>query len=83
MYTNISTADTFPKTLVIRVQKGGLIWQRYHVQAEREAERLSKIATRNGFEYITLEDYQPEQQETWPDWEETEGGKAIINDEQY
>lgn len=69
----------YPKTLVIRNHEGGMIWQIYHVQAEHEAAQLSRNATRHGFRAITLEDYQPEMEETWPDWRETEGGLEIIN----
>ena len=71
MYTDISTDGTFPKTLVIRNHEGGLIWQIYHVQKESEAEKLSNNATMNGFEAITLENYQPDYEETWPDWRQT------------
>ena len=71
MYTDISTNNDYPKTLVIRNHEGGGIWQIYHVQKESEAEKLSANATRNAFEAITLEDYQPDYDETWPDWRET------------
>lgn len=79
MYTQTSKDNNYPKTLVIRNHKGGAIWQIYHVHKEREAILLSNNATRNGFYAITLEDHQPEMEETWPDWRETEGGKEIIN----
>ena len=78
MYTEKSTNENYPKTLVIRNHTGGMIWQIYHIQAIHEAERISKNATGNGFQAITLEDYQPELKETWPDWRETDGGKEII-----
>ena len=78
MYTDRSSNKEYPKTLIIRNQSDGLIWQVYHVQAKHEADRLAKNATNNGFMYITLEDYQPDMEETWPDWRETEGGKMII-----
>jgi len=78
MFTNISTNSDYPKTLIIRNHLGGMIWQVYHVEKEIEAERLSNNATKNGFEAITLEDHQPEQEETWPDWRETDGGKKMI-----
>jgi hypothetical protein len=78
MYKDISTTESYPKTLMIRNQEGGMIWQVYHVQTEVEAERLSTNATLNGFYGITLEDYQPEEEETWKDWRET--AKGIIED---
>lgn len=80
MYTDISVGN-YPKTLVIRNHEGGMIWQIYHVQAQREAERLSLNATNNGFYAITLENYHSEWEETWPDWRETPGGQKIINGE--
>lgn len=70
MFTDISTKNEFPKTLVIRNSKGGMIWQIYHVQKESEADKLSFNATNNGFESITLEDYQPQHEETFPNWRE-------------
>ena len=69
-YTDLTTDNEYPKTLVIRNHRGGMIWQIYHVEAVREAEMLSKNATTNGFEAISLEDHQPEHKQTWPDWRE-------------
>ena len=71
MYKDISTLDQFPKTLVIRNHQGGMIWQIYHVQKESEAQKLALNATMNAFEAITLENYQEDMEETWPDWRET------------
>lgn len=79
MYLDISTSGSYPKTLIIRNHEGGLIWQVYHVQKEREAKLLSGNATENGFMAITLEDFKEDYEETFPDWRETEGGKKIIN----
>ena len=78
MYTDISSDNTYPKTLVVRNHEGGSIWQIYHVQAEHEAKILAKNATQNAFQAITLEDYQPDYEETWPDWRETDGGRRIV-----
>ena len=67
----INTSDNdYPKTLVIRNEHGGMIWQIYHVQKLSEAEKLSANATRNGFFGISLEDYMPEAKETFPNWRE-------------
>lgn len=71
MYTDESTTDTYPKTLMIRNHEGGMIWQVYHVQKESEADKLASNAYLNGFYGSTLENYQPEYLETWPDWRET------------
>lgn len=83
MYTDISTNNNYPKTLMIRNHKGGLVWQVYHVQKQKEADMLERNAYQNGFFGSTLEDYQPEIEETWPDWRETEGGKEIIKSGEY
>jgi hypothetical protein len=77
MYTDISTTPSYPKTLVIRNHEGGMIWQIYHVDKEKEAERLSDRAYANGFFAITLEDHRPGSEETWPDWRLTPGGEEI------
>lgn len=77
MYKDISDGN-YPKTLVIRNHEGGMIWQIYHVDKLVEAERLANNAYANGFFAITLEDYNADLEETWPDWRETEGGKEII-----
>lgn len=78
MYADLTTTDIYPKTLLIRNEVGGWIWQVYHVQKLSEARKLAVNATRNGFYGITLEDHQPEYKETFPLWRETEGGKEII-----
>jgi hypothetical protein len=69
MYKDISIGG-FPKTLVIRNHIGGMIWQVYHVDKQTVAERLSSNAFRSGFEAITLEDYTPNLEETFPNWRE-------------
>ena len=79
MYKDISSNQDYPKTLVIRNHEGGMIWQIYHVQALHEAKILADNATSNGFQAITLENYQPDLKETWSDWRQTEGGIEIIN----
>jgi hypothetical protein len=71
IFNDISTTEKFPKTLVIRNHEGGMIWQVYHVEKLSEGEKISYNATMNGFESITLEDYQPEMEQTWPDWRKT------------
>lgn len=81
MYLDISTSGNYPKTLVIRNHEGGMIWQVYIVQKEKEANMLSANATRNGFQAITLEDFREDLEETFPDWRETEGGKEIISED--
>lgn len=71
MYTDLTTDDVYPKTLIIRNHEGGMIWQVYHVEKQSEAEKLAENATANGFLAITLEDYQEDMEQTWPDWRET------------
>jgi 2-succinyl-5-enolpyruvyl-6-hydroxy-3-cyclohexene-1-carboxylate synthase len=78
-FTDISTSESFPKTLMVRNHEGGLIWQVYHVQKQSEADKIAYNAYRNGFFGSTLENYQPDYEETWPDWRETPGGLEIIS----
>ena len=80
MYVNNSPDDKYPKTLVVRNEPGGMVWQVYHVEKEIEAKRIAGNATNNGFYGVTLEDHQPESEETWPDWRDTSGGKRIIEE---
>jgi hypothetical protein len=72
-----SESDQWPKILLIYNEKGGLVWQVYHVHRPLEALRLAKNARKNGFNHITLEDYMDDMEETWPDWRQTDGGKKI------
>ena len=65
----ISTNNNYPKTVVIRNSKGGMIWQVYHVKSERAAEIIAKRAADNCFEGVTLEDYQPNMEETSEGWQ--------------
>lgn len=65
---DISTTSSYPKTLLIRNTPGGMIWQVYHVNDMDEATFLSNNAEGNGFYGVTLENYQEEYKETWPDW---------------
>ena len=76
-YKDLTSDENYPKTLIIRNEEGGMIWQVYHVEKKIEAERLSANATRNGFQGITLEDYQPDMEQTWKNWRET--SKGIID----
>ena len=69
MYKNISTGKNYPKTLVVRNRPDGMIWQVYHVNSERSAEIIAEGAVKNAFEGVTLEDYQPNMEETSPDWQ--------------
>lgn len=68
-YKDISTSDNYPKTLVIRNRPDGMIWQVYHVNTVRSAELLAKGAEQSAFQGITLEDHQPEMEETFPNWQ--------------
>lgn len=77
MYTNLSKDNIYPKTLMIRNHDGGMIQQVYHVNTQSEADKLANNAYRNGFYGSTLEDYQSDYEETWPDWRNTTGGKVI------
>lgn len=78
MFIDETTNTDYPKTLMIRNSIGGCIWQIYHVQKESEAIKLEANARKNGFYGSTLEDYQPEHDETWPDWRETCDKEILI-----
>jgi hypothetical protein len=79
MYNDLSTSKYYPKTLYIHNTKGGAVWQIYHVQAQHEAEQISKNATSNGFQHIEMVDYDKEVRETFDNWRDSEGGQNIIN----
>jgi hypothetical protein len=64
---------SFPKTLHIRNEVGGMIWQIYHVETLDEAQKLASNATRNGFMSCILVNYTGEEQ-TWPDWRDNAPG---------
>ena len=71
MYKDLSTGSEWPKTLMVRNHATVMVWQVYHVKKQSEAEKLTYNANMNGFYGTTLEDHQPEIEETWPDWRET------------
>jgi len=68
MYKNISTTSKYPKTLVIRNSEHGAIWQIYHMDNQYQIMDIVRGAERNGFECITLEDYDESAKETFPNW---------------
>jgi len=68
MFESISTGNSYPKTLVIRNTVGGGIWQVYHVDNAYQALYISKGAMTKGYEGRTLEDYQPDLDDTFPNW---------------
>lgn len=80
MLKDISNKDSqFPKTVFIRNTTDGLVWQVYHVDNLKQAEILAVNATKNGFECVTLID-KTNDEETFPDWRESKGGKKLIED---
>ena len=60
----------YPKTVIIRNTEGGMVWQIYHVENVIEARLLSLGATKNGFHSVSLEEHQPNLEETFPNWRE-------------
>lgn len=62
------SSGDFPKTLLIHNSRGGAIWQIYHVKSMNEADIITQGAHKYGYEYVSLEDHQPDQKETFPDW---------------
>lgn len=77
-YINNSQNETYPKTLIIRNTHGGMIWQIYQLDNQKQVEIISNNATQNGFLGISLEDHMPESKESFPDWRDSKGGKEII-----
>jgi len=75
MYTDETTDSTYPKTVIVRNEIGGMVWQIYHVEKEEEASIINDNAHNNGFESVSLEDHQPELEQTWEDWRETADGR--------
>jgi hypothetical protein len=67
MFINDTTNEKFPKTLEIRNNTGGMIWQIYHVNNLKEAQILSRNSYKNGFMESTLKDYY-KIDETFPNW---------------
>lgn len=63
------------RTLYIRNTRGGMIWQVYHVRNLAEVGMLENTARANGFSGFQLAEYAPEEEETWPDWRESESWK--------
>ncbi len=70
----------YPKTLIIRSEMEGAVWQLYHVENFFEAEMIAQNANNNGFEGVTLEDYQSDSQQTWENWRDTPGGSKVVED---
>jgi hypothetical protein len=67
------------KGLYIRNTVGGMIWQSYAVRNETEVEMLRKTALANGYLSVTL-DPTPPDEETFPNWRDSESWKARIKD---
>jgi len=65
-----STDNVYPKTLLIHNTKGGGVWQVYHIDNEYQTNTIVEGAKAYGFMYITLEDYDPTAEETFPTWRE-------------
>ena len=67
-YQDISTNEQFPKTMTMQAQPNGAYWQIYHVRDNSEVKMLKEGATRNGYEVITLKDYNGQLEETFSNW---------------
>lgn len=64
-----SKDNVYPKTLLIHNTKGGAVWSVYHIDNWNQVPMLVNGAERNAFMYVTLEDYD-NQEETFPTWRE-------------
>ncbi len=67
-YQDISTNEQFPKTMTMQAQPNGAYWQIYHVRDNSEVKMLKEGATRNGYEVITLRNYNGQLEETFSNW---------------
>ena len=68
-FSDETTDDKYPKTLLIHNTVGGMVWKVYHVKNRNEARFLSLNAKRNGFFWRRLVELEDEQ-ETFSDWRE-------------
>lgn len=66
----------FPKMLVMRNSLGGMIWQAYRIENEKERELLSNSARKNGF--IVQEEDADYTDETSPGWRNTPEWKDYV-----
>lgn len=64
------------RTVFIRNQRGGMIWQIYHVSNFAEFDMLRKTALANGFGSITLEPFADSYDETFPNWRDSKAWQA-------
>ena len=67
-YDGAKSYNKFPQTIIIRNQPDGMIWQVYHVYNHYDKSSIILNAYENRFEGISLEDYQPELEETFEGW---------------
>lgn len=68
-HTDKTTNKDFPQTIIIRNQFEGMIWQIYHVKNNYDKSVIILNAYNNEFRGISVEDYQPELEETFEGWE--------------
>lgn len=64
-----STNNNYPKTLLIRNEVGGMVWQLYHVPSLESAILLAYTSRTQGYEDQELVDYKPESEENYPEWD--------------
>ena len=63
-----SVDNVYPKTLFIHNTEGGAVWQVYHIDNKYQIPILVEGAKRNGFMYVTLDDFDLSAEETFPTW---------------
>lgn len=70
--------DKFPKKqLEVRNQRGGMIWQVYHVETEQEIRILTRNATKNVFEDVSVHD-EVDMEESYPGWRDSDSWKRCV-----
>ena len=68
-HTDKTTSKEFPKTIIIRNTFDGMVWQVYHVKNNYDKSVIILNAFNNEFKGISVEDYQPELEETFTNWQ--------------
>lgn len=69
------------RTLLIRNEPGGIVWQCHHTANPAETAMLTRVALANGFQSVELRQYDEDQEETFPDWRDTPVWKERWQDE--
>lgn len=70
MYKDKTTNVHYPKTIKVRTEPDGWVWKVFHPKNKQETEEIMARHTSRDYNGITLEDYDPNVEESNPDWRE-------------